>query len=89
MFQEMEGCFLFVPVPRYGKPTAVETKGWHVGATLQYLVRVCGRCGGVALGAREGRCGYRSYNTMHKARGQLMTCRWVLLETSSFPPLLE
>lgn len=90
MFQEMEGCLLFCP-----GSTVQET---HRGGDERLACRcyatvpavsVCVCCGGVALGAREGRWGYRSYNTMHKARGQLMTCRWVLLETSSFPLLLE
>lgn len=60
-----------LPVPRYSLPTAVETTALRVNATLQD----CDAYRAIAPSPREGRRGYRSYNTMHKARGLLMTCR--------------
>lgn len=58
-----------------GKPTRVETNVSGACRCYATIAAVC--CCGVSLDAREGRCGYHSYNNMHKARGQLMTCRRV------------
>lgn len=71
------------------KPTAVETNVWRAGATLQYLLRACVCCGGVALGAREGRCG--SSFVQHNAQST-WTANDVqvgTLEIPSFLPRLE
>ena len=82
MFQRREKLVSLVyPVPRYSEPTTVETKSLAcrcyatipvVWDCVSLVCVLC--CYGVALDVREGRCGYRSYNTTHKARGQLMTC---------------
>lgn len=93
-FKEKAGFSFSLSLSRFHgtvKPTAVETNVWRAGATLQYLlcVRACVCCGGVALGAREGRCG--SSFVQHNAQST-WTANDVqvgTLEIPSFLPRLE